>query len=368
MRADNLGGKYPRVDKSQCIECGLCSQICPFMHPAAPLPPKECFAAVNRNDELRSISSSGGVFIELARRTITRGGVVFGAIFTQEWSVVHTYAETMEEIFPMMGSKYVQSDTSNTFRQAKHFLEQGREVLYTGTPCQIAGLKHFLGKDYPSLLTAEVICHGTPLPGIWEKYLEETLVCLANEGISREDKPEIADISFRTKRFGWKDYCFEFRVFSRPTPICESARENLYMHAFLRDWSLRPACYNCKAKKGASQADITMGDFWGIEKSGIKEDDDKGTSCIICRTKKAQHTINEVKALSVFNVDYDIILRGNPSLEESAKFTFPALCFQRTFHRNGFFRTMEKIERPSLFFRGIGFAIKKLQSLKNMGT
>lgn len=372
MRQDKMGCAYPHVNASNCISCSLCLRICPFIHPSAVLLPVESYAAVNQDEVQRLASSSGGVFIGLAHRIIKRGGVVFGAVFAKDWSVRHTYAETMEGVLPMMGSKYLQSDTRYTFGQAKRFLEDGRDVLYTGTPCQIAGLKHYLGKDYSNLLAVEVICHGTPAPGVWNAYLEELQA--QPEGthwknkvsMALKESPVITAISFRDKRQGWKKY--GFALINADESCYEPFTENRYMAAFLQNWSLRPSCYACKAKGGMSQADITIGDFWGIEKIATLEDDDKGTSCVICRTERGMEVMKELQDLSLSLVGYDVIRKGNPSLEESVPFTLSAKYFQWLFPRKGFFKTMNIIEHPSFFFRGAGFLWRQLIAFRGKGN
>lgn len=361
-----MGCSYPLVDTVRCIDCGLCALTCPFVRPADPLQPKACYAAIHKDDGQRMASSSGGVFVALARQTITRGGVVFGAVFTEDWRVRHTHAETMECVLPMMGSKYVQSDTNHTFLQAKCFLEAGREVLFTGTPCQIAGLKHYLKKDYPTLLAVEVICHGVPAPAVWKSYIQETLLRLNKNNPTPDSckKNIITGIAFRNKSRGWKNYRIEFRTttFSQ----IEVASTNQYMRTFLRDWNLRPSCYACKAKSGASQADMTIGDFWGIDKTDIIFDDDKGVSCVVCRSQKGQDAIKNLEQLTLISVDYPVIYKGNPNLEKSVTQTISARRFRRLFPHHGFYRTVDKLEHLSIVCRGAGFLLRSLKAFKKV--
>lgn len=165
---DAEGFVYPRVDKARCIGCGLCEKVCPVIDQNPESKPLQVLAGWNGNEEIRMQSSSGGVFTLLAEQIIGRGGVVFGARFNENWEVVHGYTESMDGLAAFRGSKYVQSRIGEAFRQAGAFLQQGREVLFTGTPCQIAGLHRFLGKEYGNLFTIDIVCHGVPSPGVWK--------------------------------------------------------------------------------------------------------------------------------------------------------------------------------------------------------
>ena len=167
LKEDGEGFLYPVVDESLCVGCGLCEKVCPIINRPEKLPVKEVLAVKNRNEEERMASSSGGVFVALAKKVIDQGGVVFGAVFDENWEVRHTYAENMDGVRPMMGSKYVQSRIGDTFRQAEKFLKEGRKVLFTGSPCQITALHNYLRKDYPNLLSVDFLCHGVPSPGVW---------------------------------------------------------------------------------------------------------------------------------------------------------------------------------------------------------
>lgn len=175
LEEDTEGFLYPKVDEETCIKCGLCEKVCPILNQADKLPVQEVLAVKNPDDEERMNSSSGGVFLPLAREVINQGGVVFGAVYDESWEVRHVYAEKIEDVYPMMGSKYLQSKIENSFKDAERFLKQGREVLFVGSPCQIAGLRTYLrNKQYPNLLAVDFLCHGVPSPGVWRRYLAET--------------------------------------------------------------------------------------------------------------------------------------------------------------------------------------------------
>ena len=197
MQADNEGFLYPKVNEADCIDCGLCEKVCYELHPFEERKPQKVYAAINKDEEVRLKSSSGGIFYLLAEKTIEEGGVVFGARFDEQWQVVIDYAETMEGVKAFMGSKYVQARMATAYTDAKRFLTEGRKVLFSGTPCQIAGLHHFLRKPYDNLLSVDIICHGTPSPKVWGRYLDEVVTA---------GRKAINDAQFRNNRNGWKAF------------------------------------------------------------------------------------------------------------------------------------------------------------------
>ena len=173
LEEDNEGFLYPSVNKSLCVECGQCDNVCPMLHGHEPQEPVGVYAATNPDEGIRMQSSSGGIFSLIAENIIRQGGVVFGAAFNEDWEVTHCFAETVDGIARFRGSKYVQSRTGTTYAEAERFLKAGRKVLYSGTPCQIAGLKSFLRKEYGNLLTVDCVCHGVPSPGGSESTLDQ---------------------------------------------------------------------------------------------------------------------------------------------------------------------------------------------------
>ena len=315
---DEEGFLYPHADAKQCIECGLCEKVCPILNPQSKLPPLQVLAAKNRNLEDRLNSSSGGLFIALARQVISRNGVVFGAVYDECWEVHHISAETIEDVYPMMGSKYVQSRIENTYHEAEAFLKQGREVMFVGSPCQIAGLHAFLRhKDYPNLLAVDFVCHGVPCPGVWRRYLAETYSGysakkgskppLAAAGkntvlyLSLNAKSPIGDIKFRDKtESGWKKYRFVVRGKSAAKADQNSVLssdihyENVYMRGFLQDVYLRPSCYGCQCKGGKSHSDLTIADFWSIDLVSQDFNDDNGVGLVLINTSKGNESFSRL--------------------------------------------------------------------------
>ena len=279
MQADSEGFLYPVVNEADCIDCGLCEKVCHELHPFEERKPQKVYAAIYKDEEIRLKSSSGGIFYLLAEKNIAEGGVVFGARFDDQWQVVIDYAETMEGVKAFMGSKYVQARMATAYADAKRFLTEGRKVLFSGTPCQIAGLHHFLRKPYDNLLTVDIICHGTPSPKVWSRYLDEVVTA---------GRKAINDVQFRNKHNGWKNFNFAmlYNKNGETVSLCSQAVKNHYMHAFLGNLILRPSCHHCQSKEGRSHSDITIADFWSVSKVLPEMDDDKGTGLVLFNTDK----------------------------------------------------------------------------------
>lgn len=285
MQADSEGFLYPVVNEADCIDCGLCEKVCHELHPYDERKPLNVYAAINKDEQVRMNSSSGGMFYLLAEKTISEGGVVFGARFDEDWQVVIDYAETLEDVKPFMGSKYVQARTATTYRDAETFLKQGRKVLFSGSPCQIAGLHHYLRKDYDNLTTVDFVCHGVPSPKVWQRYLDEVVT---------SGKRAINDVKFRNKGNGWKKFNFvlSYNHDSKSYSLSSWHQQNHYMRAFLSDMILRPSCHDCRAKQGRSHSDITIADFWGINVEMPEMDDDKGTGLVLVNTEKGRQALD----------------------------------------------------------------------------
>lgn len=286
FQEDKEGFLYPTVDLETCVKCGLCEKVCPVINQDSASEALQVFAARNNDENIRLKSSSGGLFTLLAESIIDEGGVVFGARFNENWGVVHDYTETKEGLEPFRGSKYVQSNLLESYKRVEAFLKTGRKVMFTGTPCQIAGLRKYLRKEYDNLLAVDIICHGVPSPLVWRRYLEEKTA--VHGGVV----PVLTGVSFRDKSVGWKKFSFTLKFFHESdNGESETIQSSIfqyddYMRAFLSNLSLRPSCYDCQAKSGKSGADITIGDFWGIENILPQLDDDKGLNLVVVNSTK----------------------------------------------------------------------------------
>lgn len=306
---DAEGFRYPKVDTSFCVECGACEKVCPMLTPYENRKPQQVLAAINSDEKVREESSSGGIFTMLAENIIREGGVVFGVRFDEQWQAVFDYVETTECLAAFRGSKYLQARVGNAFKEAKEYLKDGRKVLFSGTPCQIAALRHFLHRDYENLLCVDFICHGVPSPKVWRLYLNE---------VTENAVRAISDVQFRNKKQGWKRFNFDLTYNSEGHHynISSCHRENHYMRIFLDNVILRPSCYDCKAKEGRSGSDLTIADFWGINKLLPEKDDDRGTSLVMVNTKKGEDYFQQCKAVT-WEVQYDDVAKYNPGLRNS---------------------------------------------------
>lgn len=295
MKRDEEGFEYPVVSNSDCINCHRCENVCPIMNSILPNNNPQVYAAINASDEIRMQSSSGGIFPLLAQEIINNGGVVFGVAFDEQFNVKHIEVGKLENINKLQGSKYVQSDLGNTYAKVRAYLENGRLVYFSGTPCQVEGLKHTLGKEYDNLYTQDIICMGVPSPGLWDVY--------------RENVGEIHRFSFRDKSNGWENYSV------RKNEEIIPRNENAYIKAYNSRLNIRPSCYACHFKCKNRNSDITLGDFWGIDSVLPEMNDKKGTSLVILNTSKGHELFESISPkLKSSEVDFDSAIMKNPMM------------------------------------------------------
>lgn len=393
MQEDEEGFLYPEIDPAECIDCRICEKVCPFEIDLDSQKPLITYAAINPDTNERINSSSGGIFSLLARKVLQKGGVVFGASFDRQWKVCHKAVERESDLYLFRGSKYVQSRIDGAYQEAKEFLNRGRIVLFSGTACQIAGLRLFLMKDYENLLTVDVVCHGVPSPRVWDdyvRYLRRAKGTINDNNTiftSQIGEPEIDGISFRDKQEGWKKYAFVVRYSAgqkEPTnndnstvetifEVREPMSKNVYMQGFLNNLFLRPSCHMCKVKGGRCGSDITLGDFWGIRDLLPEIDDDKGVSLSIANTRKGKAYINSVGAY-LFESEYRLAAKYNPSLEQSVAETKYRSMFWASYYNENeevvqiILRILQKM-KPSFLKRLVShiesYVIQLLRKNKN---
>ena len=347
MKRDKEGFLYPIIDSNKCTKCDICEKVCPVINQKLPSEPIKTYAAKNKDEIVRLQSSSGGIFTLLATKTINNGGIVFGAKFNEQWEVVHDSAETIDDLAKFRGSKYVQSRINDNYIKVEQFLKQGRQVLFSGTPCQIAGLKKYLIKEYKDLICIDIICHGVPSPMVWQKYKAQF------------ELSETSSISFRDKSNSWKSYEVVVSKDQKEV-IRETVGQNVYMKLFLSDLCLRPSCANCPAKVAKSQSDITIADYWGIQHIHPEFDDDKGSNLVLINSEKGLNFFNKLECDKIES-NFNTAIKYNPSYFKSVSEPKYRKYFFDNFDKYGFaiYDKICKKQQPSLI-RRIASRIKRI--------
>lgn len=305
MRRDpEEGFDYPVADPDTCIGCGKCETVCPVINPEEPRKPISGFAV--RFESYMQNSSSGGVFPALAQSVIEQGGVVSGAVMETDLKVVHAVAETIDQVRRMIGSKYVQSDLGSVYFDVKEYLGAGRRVLFTGTPCQVAGLHKYLGGHCEGLLTVDVACHGVPGPGLWEIYVK---------ALEKRHGARMTSVDFRDKSKGWRHYCFKTSYAQKD--VCVKAVDDPYMALFMQDMTLRPSCYCCPARNGRSRSDLTLSDLWSVRTAMPQLNDDRGVSGVLVNSTAGADLLRNLKADFIVEVPVGDVMAENGGFAES---------------------------------------------------
>ena len=364
MQADAEGFLYPHIDALKCINCGMCKKVCPSINHDEARRPRSVYAAMAKDDALRLASSSGGVFSLLASDVLSKGGVVFGAAFDHnDWHVYHKPVETETELTELRGSKYVQSDVVDSYRQVKAYLNAGRQVLFTGTPCQIAALNKFLamykGLPLDNLLLVDVVCHAVPSPLAWRKYLEKRVTSIYTDRAG--GLRDIRRISSRRKNCGWKRYSLSLG-FANDKEYLSVFSDDSFMRGFLAELYNRPSCHNCPCKNLRSGSDITIADFWGIGAQIPDMDDDKGTSLVLVNTEKGAQSFSAISsALNSKVADFDNAVKGNPAIMRPTKPHSDRSAFFRKVLKSDFDSLVNNMLRSPLKTRIRAFIGKTLR-------
>lgn len=363
MAADEDGFLCPVIDAEKCVSCGLCEKTCPIVTPPEkPANEPVAYAAYSRDEKLRLDSSSGGIFSELAKVVLNEGGAVFGAAYNEAFEVVHICVENETDLARLRGAKYAQSDLGGSYKDVKRRLEQGQKVLFSGTPCQVLGLKSFLHRNYDNLLLVDMICHSVPSPLAWKRYLEHI-----SEG------KRLATVNLRSKDTGWSRYGYSNRFdFSDGTCLMDRSGESLYMKLFGGGYITSTACTNCPAKGYARVSDLSIGDFWGIWDVAPEMDDNKGTSVVLVQSAHGAEILRKIgEMLVVKRVSLGDTSRENQATIRTASIN-PLRVEAMALIRNKNFNAAAKLippvtipQKPSILRRGMSFLKRKIRGVSN---
>ncbi len=284
MSEDREGFRYPKLIKERCVNCGRCEKVCPMKGERQGGECAVYIGARHKDEKLREASSSGGVFPALSEYVLGRQGVAFGAAFDENMAVAHRGACSLKELEALKKTKYVQSNMEEVFAKVDWLLRQGRFVLFCGTPCQARALKAFLNREEPKLVIVDLICYGVPSPGIWNSYVKY---------LERKRGGKITSVSFRDKRR--RDNGHTWACVAGGKEYVGSIYQDLYCRMYFTNHSLRPSCYSCRFASADRDSDITIGDFWGIERVKKEMDDGMGTSVVILHTQKGKKIWEQVQ-------------------------------------------------------------------------
>lgn len=311
MVSDSEGFLYPQVNDNKCIQCGLCEKVCPILHKSHQKERTEGYIIRYKNEKVLQESTSGGAFSAFATYLINLGYIVYGAGYDNNMRVTCKMTSNTEGLVEMRGSKFVQSFLGNTFKNIKKQLEEGKKVLFSGTPCQVSGLINFLGGKHENLICIDFVCRGVPSPLIWKNYITM---------MEKKNKSKIISARFKHKTYGY--HATTMRVeFSNGKIWYGSGRVDPMMKSFVTEMSSRPSCYNCSFKSVERQSDITLFDCYEFSKITGKKDDNKGYSSILVHTNLGHSILNAVKEyLEWYEEDVESLVKYNGiMMKNSAK-------------------------------------------------
>lgn len=341
---DNRGFLYPQIDKELCVNCGICEKNCPVLNKEK----QEAFtdvisyAAKIKDNNIRRNSSSGGIFSAIAKTVLDNNGIIYGAAFDDNFVVKHIGISSSGELDLIRRSKYVQSDLNNSFPRVKKSLKEGKQVLFTGTPCQVEGLLAYLNMPYENLITMDFVCHGVPSPAVWEYY---------KNVLEKQQKSIITSVNFRDKSLGWKNSSVRFN-FENGNVYSNSFRNDPYMKAFLANLCLRECCYTCKFKSLIHKSDITVADYWGIDKTNPELDDDKGVSLVLVNNHKGISLLKKIEPEIAFvKTDVKESVPFNPCIITPAPKHNFSEYFLRNYSKNDFTKLVNECLNPSYITR-----------------
>ena len=355
MEEDNEGFLYPKVDKGKCIDCGMCKKVCPILskHHFNDFN-QRAYLFQNKKEDVRNDSTSGGFYSSLGEYVINLGGVVFGASFSDDFKIVHSKADNIEELSKFRKSKYVQSNLKNIFQEVKMYLDNDIIVAFSGTPCQIFGLKKYLKKDYDKLITIDIMCHSVPSPLFFELYKHYILDKMKSKYIKR--------INFRDKsKYGYK-YSL-MTVETENGTYSEGIDTDPYLRAFFGDYSVRPSCYNCKFKTQRRISDITIWDCFNISEIDKTFDDDIGTTRLLVHSNKGLVLLNKLDNIKIKEINLNIAIDKVSEMSDSVRYNSKRDAFFEDINKD--YICIEKYFRNNMKTK-INSSIRKILSITGL--
>lgn len=329
MKSDFEGFLYPEIDVELCIGCNQCKVVCPYHNRTnKKYDLRKCYAGFNNNELDRALSSSGGIFVLMAKEIISQGGIVYGAAYDDDFLVYHTSAENYNDLQRLIGSKYLQSRIGDSFSSIRILLNKGRQILFVGTSCQVAGLRGYLKKDYQNLICVDFICLGVPSPKVWKDYLDTYF-----------KGEEIKFVNFKNKNLGWHQ--FSLNIITNKRDYCRNGRETMYFSGYFKHLYSRPCCSECIFKHGNRDSDITISDCWGYNYIAPELDDNKGLSSIECHSQKGEKMFDLIKDRLIWKcANFDDVMKYN------SNYCTAAPMGQK---RDEFWRDYERMDKRKLF-------------------
>lgn len=338
MFDDEEGFKYPKVFEDKCINCNLCNKVCPVINNEPLNKINEAYAVKSKDKYVQLSSSSGGAFYHIAKYYLNKGKV-FAAAFDDDNVLIHSEIEDEKTLPKYMGSKYVQSDLKDCFSCIKELLTNEKEVLFVGSPCQVAGLKNYLRKEYSNLLTIDFICHGVPSPLVLKKYIDF---------FEQTNNSTVTDISFRNKKFGWENFSMKIS-FDSGEEVISNKNEDVYLKCFFDNVFLRPSCYECNFKSMEKHSDITLSDFWGCKKIDESIYDSDGVSVLMVNSINGQKAFNECKEeFTVDRITVDDVKNTNSALLYSVNSSNMRKIFFRRINNMPIVKNLSDCLNPSI--------------------
>ena len=357
MVPDEKGFLYPQINREDCVECGLCEKVCPVSDPQSSEGEPVMYAVQNKDEKIRQESTSGGAFSLIADWVIKRGGVIIGAAFDEQFRVIHCAEDEKENISRFRGSKYVQSHTGEIYRVARQYLREGKWVCFSGTPCQVNGLKKFLNREYEKLVTVDLACRGVTSPEFLEKYLHDQ---------KEQAGEEITSVSFREKYYGY-GFSTMKAGFADGSCARSGMESNIFLRSFFLDLNIRESCCACRFKTVKRVSDFTLFDGWHAGRFCAEMDDDKGATLCMIQSARGAGIFEDIKKncrYAEVQVDQGVALDGqmlvksvtpNPRREEFFRYirqmSIPEI--QQKYYPLTFKRKILAAIKPAVYKAGI---------------